>query len=137
MCGCLAFVCVCFITASWDTSLPPAHCSLCPSHCSPFSAQVWSDYLLTESAYLERKKMDPTHTATHNRVSCVRTPLSATTPPQCTFILDHFSAETCTLALRAHVGKPCWNGATWLLKIYCFHLSDSLVATSVKLSKSS
>lgn len=106
------YVCVCFITASWDSHHLPAHCALCPRHRSPFSAWVWSDYFLTESAYLERKKMD----------------LPPPRPPR-RLNARLFSTETC-----AHTPRQVhWDGATWLLNIYSSHLSESLVTTSVKL----
>lgn len=105
LCNLIYVGCVCFVNVSWDTSLHPAHCCLCPSHCSPFSAQVGLDYLLTESAYSDRGKIDPVRTHTPKPcLLCENTPLSQNTASW-TFHLDHFSA---------YLFKTYWNVATWL-----------------------
>lgn len=115
---CSICVCACFITASRDASLlPAAHCCLCVGvtalHFLPRSGQItcrlnWP---------IERGKMDPTHTPTPlNRSRLWERPSLSRM-----FILDQ------TLSLKAERAQQnsCWNGATWLLEIYCFPLSLS------------
>lgn len=75
-----------FIIVSWDASVHPAHCTLCPSHRYPFSAQVGLDYLQPEAAHLERGEIESVLHQLLNRVSYGTMTLSAKTPLHAHFI---------------------------------------------------
>lgn len=120
---------VCFITASWDAALPPITLLSVSIFC-PGLVRLPPDWI---SLFRKRENGSLSHT----RSAVWERPSQ---PPHRLSAKLFCSISVCKKAVQSHLERTIgynsdWNGATWLLKVYWFHLSAALVAASAKLCK--